>query len=610
MKYLSKSDFKVASSCIKKLYYKKNYYPSTNSDNEFLQMLAEGGYVVGKMATMKYPNGEDLSNISDRNAAIEKTNELLKRENVVIFEGAFLSNQKLIRVDILEKNGNKIKIIEVKAKSHDSFEDKNDMMKKLKEYIEDVAFQTLVIKELFPDYNISSYLFTPDKSQTTINEGLAGWFNKNIDNSNPSFRKVEVDFKYPNDKEKIEALNNEQILQMFDVNEKVAEMLPSIKTRAENIIEILNADFKDFKPEINKECFKCEYKVKDDINPNGFKECWGKLAEPKPHISEMFHVGTIGGTKNPYVNELILEGKTNMFDIKKERLVTTKGEMGARSIRQSIQLANTKTNSEWFSEDMANELKTWTYPLFFIDFETSTNAVPFHKDMRAYETIAFQWSCHIIERPGVEPKHYEWINMDYSFPNFRFAEALMEIIPDNATLLMWATHENTTLRTIYNQMESRNYVNPKLKTWLEKTVKMDSDDTGRFIDMNAFTLKHYFHPYMQGKTSIKKTLPAIWNNNPYLHQIPWFKKYANISNGEVLSPYDTLAEQIMILEDVEVVKEGTAAMRAYYEIMFGDYKDNLEKRENWRDLLLQYCELDTMAMVIIWTHWMKLTNLK
>jgi len=58
---------------------------------------------------------------------------------------------------------------------------------------------------------------------------------------------------------------------------------------------------------------------------------------------------------------------------------------------------------------------------------------------------------------------------------------------------------------------------------------------GRFMDLNDLTIKYYFHPQMKGKTSIKKVLPAIWNNNTYLHAIPWFKRYSG-KNGQIDHP--------------------------------------------------------------------------
>jgi tRNA A37 N6-isopentenylltransferase MiaA len=55
----------------------------------------------------------------------------------------------------------------------------------------------------------------------------------------------------------------------------------------------------------------------------------------------------------------------------------------------------------------------------------------------------------------------------------------------------------------------------------------------------------------------------------------------------------------------EVVKKGTGAMRVYQDMMFGVAKEDVELRERHRALLLQYCELDTKAMVFIWMHWQR-----
>ena len=104
--FLSKSDFQLASTCSKKLIYKKQGYPSANDTNEYLEMLAKGGYVVGLMATLMYPDGVEIT--GNTKQAIEKTNEYLKQENCILFEAAIRSGEKLIRVDILEKIGNRI----------------------------------------------------------------------------------------------------------------------------------------------------------------------------------------------------------------------------------------------------------------------------------------------------------------------------------------------------------------------------------------------------------------------------------------------------------------------------------------------------------------------
>jgi hypothetical protein len=44
-------------------------------------------------------------------------------------------------------------------------------------------------------------------------------------------------------------------------------------------------------------------------------------------------------------------------------------------------------------------------------------------------------------------------------------------------------------------------------------------------------------------------------------------------------------------------------MRAYQEMLYGLAKYDEDVKEKWKTLLLQYCKLDTAAMVIVWLHW-------
>ena len=60
---------------------------------------------------------------------------------------------------------------------------------------------------------------------------------------------------------------------------------------------------------------------------------------------------------------------------------------------------------------------------------------------------------------------------------------------------------------------------------------------------------------------------------------------------------------INIYEKSEQVNEGTGAMRAYGELMFGVKNGNIEAMTKYKDALLKYCKLDTLSMVIIWEYW-------
>jgi len=617
---LSKSDFKIASSCTKKLVYKKASFETMNDGNEYMEMLAQGGHIVAKYAQLTFPGGIEVK-ADTIEAAIGVTKKLLaENEDIILFEASFSANEKIVRTDILEKKKNVLNIIEVKSKSYDSDDDAYNAKRKLAEYIEDIAYQTLVLKETYPDFEIHSFLLLPDKSKRTTIEGLAGWFkvNKMVEETFEMeelpaqnvirFKKPLVEFKYENDPNRkyyIEQLQVDNLLTLVPLDDEVKAMMEVIQNRSNLFLDILQNGIKPEHFTLNKNCKGCEFNLEKEEAKNGYRECWQELTDTDPHIFDLYFGGAIGHYKSGwYLDELIGKKKVSFWDLDTERFKDSKGKLGSRGQRQLLQFENTKAKKEWISPELADALKELKYPLHFIDFETYLGAVPHHKRMRPYELVAFQWSCHTIAIPDSEPIHSEYLNSDYDFPNFRFAESLMKQIGTAGTPLMWTPFENTILRNILEQMDVYGYTNDLLKDWLTNiTTDSKQGREGRFVDLNDLTLQYYFHPEMKGKTSIKKVLPAIWNNNPYLHSIPWFKKYVSDSASS-LNPYDTLAPVIGELEREEVVKDGTGAMRAYQDLMFGADAENKERRENLKQLLLQYCELDTMAMVIIWKYWM------
>lgn len=603
---LSKSDFKIARDCPTKLYYKKKGYPNNADENEYMQYLAEGGYLVGKYAQLLYPEGIEVKTDKKTAYALEETKELLnKNTNITLFEAAIEVNNLIIRADILKKQGHKLELIEVKSKSWDSA-DPEQRSRMEEEYYDDVAFQYYVLQEAFPNAEITPYLMMPDKAKTTKLEGVPGWFKITREEPDPesTFRKVDVEFLPGLGSSEHKELIKDNVLTLVDVSEEVHERLEMVKNASQEFIKSLSgAEIKKLPGELNKACFKCEFWT-DDEAKSGYHECMGKLAKPNPHISELYYLGSI---RNDYANHLIDEGTTSLYDIEEEALLKADGKWGARGIRQKLQIDKTKENKEWLSNLLKGVLNSWKHPLLFIDFEASICAIPGHIGESPYSIDAFQWSCHIVDSPTSEPRHEEWINTEPEFPNFKFARALMEMVKRNGegTLLMWSSYENSVLRTIYLQMIEREYRDDELKTWLEMIVKMDNKDTGAFVDMNDITLLHYFHPEMKGKTSIKKTLPAVWNNHTYLHSIPCLKQYLLIKEGKILSPYETLSEEMSEAEKNDAVKEGTAAMRAYFDLLYGKGKGNANEKERIKNTLLKYCKLDTMAMYVIWRHWVE-----
>jgi hypothetical protein len=121
--YLTKSLFKIAEECPRKLYYTKHKeFASLRENDDFLQALAEGGYQVGELAKHYFPGGHNIL-AAGHDEAVERTNELLKKDHVIIFEAAIRFQNLFIRVDILEKRKDHFNLFEVKAKSFDEDDD-------------------------------------------------------------------------------------------------------------------------------------------------------------------------------------------------------------------------------------------------------------------------------------------------------------------------------------------------------------------------------------------------------------------------------------------------------------------------------------------------------
>lgn len=120
-RYLTKSRFKTALECPTKLYYtgKCKEYANALPEDTFLQALADGGFQVGELAKLMYLDGVEVT-ADGHEAQEQETTRLLEQENVTIFEAAIRFEDLFIRVDVIRKRGNSVELIELKAKSFDS----------------------------------------------------------------------------------------------------------------------------------------------------------------------------------------------------------------------------------------------------------------------------------------------------------------------------------------------------------------------------------------------------------------------------------------------------------------------------------------------------------
>ena len=614
---LSKSDFKLALSCHTKLYYKELGYPQATDGNEYLQLLADGGYMVEQLARLLYPDGIELSYAGDAAANAAATAVMLQRENVTLFEATLLSGRKLARVDVLRKTGNRFELIEVKSASFDGEEAKTrpagpfrsktkkaEIIADWMPYLEDVTYQYLLLRELYPDAEIVPHLLLVDKSQTTSVDGLPGMFEIRRDVIIDG-RTKDLDVRYLGDPA---TPAPGELLRCIDVTSEVAELLPSVTAAAAEMVALYSDQgISRVQRRLDFSCKDCEFKVSPDQRPSGFRECWGQLAEPMPHIFDLYSLGSNRISGERLGDVLIRNGQTSLYDVDPDQLVKKDGEPTAASVRQIIQIEHTRANTPWIRNTLRTTVDGWQWPLHFIDFETSMMALPYHAGMHPYEMVGFQWSCHTMGGPGASPVHGEWLNGHDSWPCLEFVESLRGAVRDEGTVLMWSHHESTTLKKIRDQMNRYRVGSPDLLAWMDRMVGADGQPR-RLQDMDDLCRKSFFHPGMGGRTSIKVVLDTLWKADSVMRERfdSWMgDRHFHVASE--LGPYESLPP--ITIGDVDLeVSEGTGAMKAYQAMLYGEERHDPEVVAGYRDLLLRYCKLDTLAMVLVWDYWRRVAR--
>ena len=659
MKALSKSRFKQGLECPNKLYFSNNKQVFHNVKNEdpFLQALASGGFQVEEYARLQYPGGiliedpVDFENY-DYQYLADQTSKLLKQENVVIYEAAFYINDLFIRTDILVKKGNHIQLIEVKAKSLDPSEHYNfvgkskKIVSSWKPYLFDLAFQIYVMQLCLPSYKITPYLCLVDKTKSATVDGLNQFFRiEKYPNSRTGVRKT---FK------QVSQLG-ENILHQENLSEVVSKIHNGDYTYYNNLnfqeavkllSEIRMQNYYPNWPAQFSTCKKCEFK-KDDSEDgkkkqSGFEYCFKKQYQWTDQDFKKSTIFNVWDLKDSKLMEqgLLFKSQLTPEDIKYKEAT---GKL-SRTERQWLQIVKErdKDTSEFIDIDgLRAEMESWVYPYHFIDFETSTTPLPFHEGRKPYEQIAFQFSHHIYHENGLIEHANEFINITPGeFPNFIFSQHLLDaLIHDEGTIFKYSTHENTILNAIRDQLKSSDYEfkdelvsfietisHPKDKhpdPW-EVPTRLSGNGSRDMVDLCAIIKKYYYNPHTMGSNSIKHLLPAVLKSSEFI-QSKYSKSIEKIritsknfspnhvwlqyDNGKIINPYKLLPplyenmtqDQINdTLSELDNIADGGAALIAYGKIQYTDMTK--QERVEISKSLKRYCELDTLAMVMIFEH--------
>jgi len=221
--------------------------------------------------------------------------------------------------------------------------------------------------------------------------------------------------------------------------------------------------------------------------------------------------------------------------------------------KQLTQVIATKNNKRIINKEKIKDfIKNLTYPLYFLDYETAMSVVPLYNGTKSYQQIPFQYSLHIIEKKGDELKHSEYLHRNNSHPVPDLLDKLSKDIGLTGTILVWYKSFEMGRNKEMAQMF------PEFSNFLEDVNDrvvdlMEPFASGLFVDKDFF-----------GSASIKNVLPII---------VP------SLSYKEL------------------GIQEGASAQRLWMDSVLRNKSINKDKLFH---NLIEYCKMDTLAMVEIW----------
>lgn len=265
--------------------------------------------------------------------------------------------------------------------------------------------------------------------------------------------------------------------------------------------------------------------------------CW-------QHVPEDSVYDIAGGLSLEKLEALLDQGILSIKDIP-EGVITSK--RGLRHYR-AVKLKKVFIDQAAIKKELAG-LK---YPLYFLDYETNSPAVPLFDGFHPYQRIVFQYSLHVKKSPNSKVEHFEFLETDLVEPTLALVKTLTRTIGSKGTVIAW----NKGF-----EMGCNKEMAERCPAFAEKLLSINE----RMYDlMDTFKKGYYVHKNFHGSASLKKVLPVLVPKLSY--------KALNIQEG------GTASESWMRVTDEKVGEKERKALA----------KD-----------MLDYCRLDTLAMVEI-----------
>ncbi|HRY31088.1 MAG TPA: DUF2779 domain-containing protein [Candidatus Paceibacterota bacterium] len=496
---LSKTDFLIFKECQKNAWLKIHrpdiYFKYPLS--AFEKNIIETGNEIDEMARQLFPGGVLVKSREDS----KSTQKLIAERTSVIYQPVFASEKFLAVSDILvwNKETEKYDLYEVKS----STVSEEDGGRKTEDYLVDMAFQKRVILET----GIMS-------GEISLGQTYLVRLNKEY------IRRGE--------------LNVFGLFKVENLTKEVDEILKEIGAEMDSAFEVLSSEKEPpghcgcILKGRGSHCTTSEYSNAD-------------IPEYSVH-----DIARIGNSKKK-LKELVDSSILNIADIPQDFELS---EIQRRQV-DTAQSGRTYIDRAGISEFLA----TIKYPVAFLDYETYPSALPRFDGYRPYQQIPFQFSLHVMEKPGGELLHYDFIHAEDTCPDEAFVSSLQKDLPKFGSILVW-------------NMKFEKGINAQIAERQPKFAKFLKEVNDRVVDlMIPFYGKTlvYDHPKFYGSASIKYVLPAL---------VPELS-YKNLH-----------------------IQEGGTASDTWNRIVSGEY--GAEEKECEIRALLDYCGQDTLAMVEIW----------
>jgi len=209
------------------------------------------------------------------------------------------------------------------------------------------------------------------------------------------------------------------------------------------------------------------------------------------------------------------------------------------------------------------DLQRFRGRLGFLDFETIMRAVPSWNGLGPYEQVPVQFSYHERLADGTVT-HTEWLAPDPEDPRERLARALLEATRDADGIVVYTSYEKRCINALKEAV-------PELAPALDGLLS-------RLLDLEKVVGRNVAHPDFRGKTSIKYVLTPLVPDLSY--------EGMEVADGMTAS---VRLARLILKPEAFSVEPGAFSVEP--EAL------SEEARDAERRALLDYCKLDTLAMV-------------